>query len=360
MTRRNKLLTASALQLIACTRRPPTSHEPLNSAQMAPPDASAEPAIAQLPSPVRDEDLVSDAHFARRTLFTWTTRAQIDELRRDRVLLTRAESAIHGASFFDQTMQARAASGDTLAALLRIPSFRRARFAWANAWATVRGWEGEHYGHSLVRVTLKPDAWVARFSTRTNAWTVHDLQDQPVAPSALELHPTRLAAVYFVHDVLRSPQDPMGTNYAQGGAPYREYVLCNESMIESWEIGTAAVQSEIDASITLARALANALRQRADRTARWPRESTARWRDPCGADPLLDGYLGAIAFLNERYAPSAINLDAVATELEGLARDLPALTHEPSATALPPPPSAHPQPRPARPPRRSGGLIGTY
>src|SRR6185369_1320083 len=102
-----------------------------------------------------------------------------------------------------------------------------ARFAWTNAWATVLGWPGEKYGDQLLRVTLRPNAWLAFHQARTKQWRFFDASGRPVTQAAVLKAPERLAGVYFIQD-LYDVMGSMGTFAVGVGTPYREVVLVNE------------------------------------------------------------------------------------------------------------------------------------
>jgi hypothetical protein len=87
-------------------------------------------------------DVVTHDRFARRTLYTWTTKDQIEELRTTRQLLSRDESPAHGASYLDQVLYTLAQRGDPTAALLYTTAFAKMRFAWHAPWATRGGFDG--------------------------------------------------------------------------------------------------------------------------------------------------------------------------------------------------------------------------
>jgi hypothetical protein len=111
----------------------------------APPAAAADDGPLLVQVRLRD-DAVLSASPARATLYTWTTREQIEELVQGRELLTRTESPVRGSAYYDQVLAERAAQGDPLAQKLRTTAFARARHAWPNPWATLLGWPGESYG----------------------------------------------------------------------------------------------------------------------------------------------------------------------------------------------------------------------
>jgi hypothetical protein len=297
---------------------------------------------------------------ARRTLYTWTTRAQIEEIARDRVLLTRTESAEHGASYFDQVLEKRAAAKDPLAQKLRTSAFARARFAWPAPWATFLGFPGETYGDELLQVTLKPSALIAVLRTSQPELTVVDMENRPVAVADALAHPERIAVVYFVHDTPK-------TGYAASMAgpeerlAYREYVLCNESMIEAFAARTPEIAQEIERSADAAQAMGHFLRAHPARSllaASWnvavAKEAWTRAepvRTPRGV------YEATLSFPNELYLPAAGPLIALADKLRALKTSGPPIVHQPTA-AFPAPTAVKPSPPPRKVPKPGQG--GTF
>jgi hypothetical protein len=170
-------------------------------------------------------------NFAKRVLYTWTTKEQVEELRATRLLLSRSESPEFGLSGFDKRI---AVTPGPMTELLQRPELTMRRFAWPAAWGTALGFGGERYGDQLIRVTLKETAIVAAFTSgHAEPWKLTDLSGAEVPIETLREHPESLAAVYY---------EAIGDS---GQLLYREYVLCNESMIETWEYATPQVSAEL-------------------------------------------------------------------------------------------------------------------
>ena len=363
-------LLSIALSELACSRAPapapPASSSPSQTVTVAPAPSTSAPAWTG-PDQGEDEVMrklapyaVTDGSLARRVLYTWTTREQVAELEKDHVLLTRAESPQHGGSYFDQMLHVRALAKDPLAEMLRTTPFARARYAWPAPWATLFGIGGESYGDRLIRITLKPEAWIAVFMTSKKDLEVRDLSGKTVPTSEALAHPERIAGVYFLHDTPKT-----GYAASMAGASerigYREYVLCNESMIDSWSIRTPEIREELLAGAAALRGLARQLFLHPQR-----REVTGiRWNVSVVketfhlAEPVqtpLGLYEASLAFPFGLYEPIADSVNTVAARADKAEEDQkgPALTHTPTATF--PPPSAR---KPLPPPRVVRGY-GTY
>jgi hypothetical protein len=313
---------------------------------------------------LREEAVLSTAP-ARKTLYTWTTREQVEALARDRVLLTRTESPVHGPSRFDQLLAERAQAGHVIAQKLRTEAFARARHAWANPWATLLGWPDEKYGEELIVVELKPEAWTLVLTESNSEWKLFDADNKELSAQNAVLHPERIGAVFFVND---GPGRGPGRTFARGGMDspaFREYVLCNESMIARWSIGLPAAPV-IAASADLVEKLAQAFRgKEAPRSiSDWNREVAAStWRLAAPPSTLVPAYEAAIAFPNELYTPTSWSMAALAKRLRGLRLTAPDVSHVPvvappsssSAKALPPP-----VPRKVKPGMGTWARRGTY
>jgi hypothetical protein len=324
-------------------------------------------------------------HFARRVLYTWTTEDQIEALRKSPVLLTRTESPIYGPSGFDKWLQSKADDGDALAKVLRAPRYRRTRHAWPNPWATSRGLNAEQYGSHLLAVTLKEDAWIVTGPMQTagdwvlgvaatsRGWIGQDIRGAQIEQAELLAHPERIAAVYFVSE---------GTE-GQGSQSfrkslYREYVLLNESRVESFAYATP----EIDANVTgHIGKLRNWITQTPQfyylsedpgghptsrhnlefvcHAAWWRRASeypTVSGERPTAAAGV--GFARCLAFPTLDYAPNPSALNAVIGALEARGRGAP-LTHTVDAAKLAPS-VLNPRVRPAARPATSAGSRGSF
>lgn len=189
------------------------------AALTAPTAASADAATAELRAEL-ERQAVFDESPARATLYTWTTREQIDALRRgeEPLLLSRQEHPTFGASAFDRAV-AKAPKGDPGAEVFARADGGTRRFAWANPWATVMGTPDEDYGDHLLRIQLRADSIFASFDAETKRWRFFDLRGDALTASEAYDRADRLAAVYHV---------------AAAPSRFREFVLCNELQIESW------------------------------------------------------------------------------------------------------------------------------
>lgn len=305
-----------------------------------------------------------DRHqFARAVLYTWTTAEQAAELRHGGPLLVRETSPTHGVSLVEVRLEQLAAAGDPIARTLREPRFRKARFAWANPWATLRGWEGETYGDQLVRVTLRDEAWIVRVAAASNALEAIDLENRPVALDRVRAHPERIGAIHYVHDVENLPGS-YAAEHAIDPHPFREYVLPNESMIARWELGTDGVHASIADAVDLVTAMRAWVASHCAPAQGTPRSFATAWSDDLHADNPFDAWVLASALDNERYRPSVDTMQRLLDALRAVPRT-PAFEGHPAQGVAPPARTpARLEAWPAGPPaplvRPTGTYAGTY
>jgi len=235
---------------------------------------------------------VTDADFARRVFYTWTTQKQIEALRASRKLLVATAYQGFGPSRFvldlEDLVKKRAPGFETAHTVLTHEKLARRRYAWPSPFATRRGLALRGYGDALIRVVLKPGAHIARFDPTTQ-WLIVDTEGKSVDV----FDPNKLGAVFHVR-------------YAKTAtAPFREYVLCNEELVESWSVGTDEIKTELAAERTMLEALAKE-----------PITMTPSW-GALESDSLGALWHAALAFDNDRYTPTTENITAMARALDG-------------------------------------------
>lgn len=199
---------------------------------------------------------VYENDFIRSIFYTWTTKEQIGELARNKVLLTKSRSETKGYSIFDISLRDSSLQGNPLARMLQEERFAKKRFAWTNSWATVMGWEGETYGHHLIRIVLSDSAIIGRFdrSESEEPLTFFDMQGRKLAFDVVLLNSHRVGAIYHVNHFIgsRTEWKRAGTYYQRGKwenpdaeVPFREYVIVNERMIKDWSYGTSGTENRL-------------------------------------------------------------------------------------------------------------------
>lgn len=320
---------ACACALLGCrmpaaSERPPAPIE--SRAPQSGPAPSATAASATQPEPTSLEDAlerhaVPPDDFVRLELYTWTTPWQIEALRAGGPLLVADAQTGGYATPYRRllgAMERERRPGHALASVLQgTPSLSRCRYAWPSPFATVLGLGPTRYGEALVRVQLRPDAVIARLDPTTDPpWTLRDGVGRPVAEAELIADPTRLGAVYH----LRVDDEP--------STRFREYVLCNPAMVQSWEVGTPTIAERVAAERRLVLALREgpfaALPEAHTRWRAWP-----QWLEPDAPTAWPSRWHRALAFDNARYRPTPADLEALADALADYDPTPPAITWPP-------------------------------
>jgi hypothetical protein len=266
---------------------------------------------------------VSDASYAHRVLYTWTSDVGLARMKSEKRLLLPTERE----GFFVEEIDTLAAAGTSASAdvarlLAQHSSFAAKRYAWTRPSATRVPLGDRSYGDHLVAVTLKSHAIVGRFDARDPVpFAFQDLDGQEIPIGKVLADPSRLAAVYHVST------DPVT------GHDFREYVLVNESMIAEFSINTEAIAQKIATEARVARELARGAK-------------------------LEQLWAASNAFDTPKHKPTRQNLETLARSLEAIRPGsppvvvVPAVTFSPVAAGPPPvsplPPNFGVKPKPWR------------
>lgn len=269
-----------------------------------------------------DKRAVTDEHYARKELYSWTTPDQITKLRETKTLLV-ATAKTRGAPSPYSRLLTNLANGSgpgrEIARLLsEHPGLTKRRYAWPSPFATAVPLGERSYGHALIHIVLKDEAYLAKLDPLDKEpFSFVDANDKSVASSDVLAHPERLAAVFHVR---RKPD---------GGPRFREYIVCNEAMVASWSVGTPHDRDIVTEDATLIAALlqsplVTALGKDAqlDAATAWARKSNT--------PILLDAWRAALAFDSPKYKPSPKNLETIAESLAAYDAAGEPLEHKPS------------------------------
>jgi hypothetical protein len=263
------------------------------------------------------DQIVWNSRPAARVLYSWTTPEQVAELRRDRVLLTRTERPDLGRGYAFEAIDELAARGtapqNQLLAKLSQELFLKARYAWPNAWGARMGWPGEDYGDELLRIVLKPEAWIVIVADG-QGMAVVDLDNRVVSAEAALASPERIAAIFFYRREIIS-----NGSFTSCGGGYREFIVGNEAMVEEWSLATPDIRTQIEHDAELFETFL--LRLRSSTTsvdaATFPVDVVCQWDS--GAVGEIQTYQRAVALANELYVPLPERVATIAKTLrEGL------------------------------------------
>lgn len=213
------------------------------------------------PTPEKQEVYSND--FVRKTFYTWTTDKQINELRKNKTLLTKSKSETKGYSLFDKSIRDTSLKNNPIAHLLQEEQFSKKRFAWTNTWATVMGWKGESYGNHVIKIVLEDSSIIVKFdvSNEQLPLTFYDINGNWLTADYVLKNKSRIAAIYHINYMKETRQEwkkkRRGTFYAntdkmesrKSNIKFREFIVINEKMIKNWSYGTSEIKSEIESEI---------------------------------------------------------------------------------------------------------------
>lgn len=209
---------------------------------------------------------IYDNDFCRNTFYSWTTEEQINDLRKTRTLLTKSKSDKGEYSIYDVSLRDPTLRNDDFIQVLLEERFAKKRYAWANSFATVMGWEEENYGHHLLKIVLRDSAIIGRFKRiyEKEVLGFYDLKGRKLSNDYVLKHTNRIAAIYHINSFKGSREQFHQKKVRRTSMEYtskhsnestnihfREFVIVNEDMILNWSYGTEEIKEEIRYEIAL-------------------------------------------------------------------------------------------------------------
>jgi hypothetical protein len=177
----------------------------------------------------------------------------------------------------------------------------RRRYAWTSAFATVLGLGRQTYGNALIRVELRSEAWIGRYDpTATEPFRFIDASGATIALDRVVADPERIGAILHVR-----------TEPAVA-VPFREYVVTNPEMVNSWSVATDEIRAELEREVALLRTLGKHVAVARDANAP---AYTAWAHTPADADTSTL-WRSALAFDGRRYQPWPRRLSALVAALD--------------------------------------------
>jgi len=274
--------------------------------------------------PVFAAQVLDDARTARREFFTWTTDEQVAELRRDQVLFSRSERPGMGRGYAFAFLQQLAQDTTSLeraqlASLLSGQLFEKARFAWPEPWPTRMGWPGEDYGGNLVRIVLKPEAWLVVM--KGGNLSVRDQENLPVPLADALASPERLGAIFYEKDGTTGGPTCQGS-FVSGADGYREYILGNLAMVEEWSLATPLIRDRLSANIEQLRTFFQRIRSCpvTQSAAQWNVSVVCGWQITgavFGEPGEIDAYERSLAIPSDNYLAVPQRIAAMIDTLQG-------------------------------------------
>lgn len=227
----------------ACSGMPtPVGDPPMPQPSFPPPSSGGSTACIPpaTKTPAFAQQVVGQQTLFSRQFYTWTTAVQVQALRQTQNLFS--EAAGSGEPFTQLTIAAASGGVDARLAQVLSDEFKWGRYAWPEPWTTRMGWPGQDPGHQLVRVVLRPEAWLG-LVTRGNI-VVYDAQQRFVPATEALAHPDHIGAIFF--ESYSATADPLGCN---SGSGYREFLLGNLAMVQEWSVGTQQIADRIQVNI---------------------------------------------------------------------------------------------------------------
>jgi hypothetical protein len=261
-------------------------------------------------------ELVLHSAPARTELYTWVTDEEAATLRTEQQLFRPlAQPTFNGAA-----LQALAARTDPvisqLATFLRGEQFASGRVAWPEPWAFRSAIDGSDRGHHLVRMVLKPEAWLIVLADGN--LRVVDQQNQSVSAADALASPERIGAIFHERDA--ADGGPECTRPPAGILGYREFVVTNLAMVSEWSLGTQVILSRLRANISELTEFFNKTRACPNEVSPefWNQDVVCSWSlDPAGGTSEELAYQQALAIPNQEYATDPHQLAALIDTLQG-------------------------------------------
>ena len=269
-------------------------------------------AVPQVSDPVFAPQILGEQP-ARSELYTWLTDEQAAALRTSQVLFP--SNAIRNP--IDSTLQTLSYNSDATAAVAKAlsASLGFSRSVWPEPWALRIGLAGEDPGRNLLRIVLKPEAWVAVVAA--GSIQVLDLQNQVVPLADAAASPERLGAILHSRDSFEGGPDCnlVGGNSSVG---YREFIVSNLSMVQEWSLGTAQIKARLQDNIAQLSLFFARTRACPDQSSEqsWNQQVVCGWQVDTGASVTeLAAYQRALAIPTADYFDAPPQLAALIDKL---------------------------------------------
>jgi hypothetical protein len=276
-------------------------------------------AVAEAGDPVFGPQAFSDLTPARPELFAWASDEQAAALRAGQVLFP-ANTQTDPIAATLQYMQGLTSNGDATGQVATIlnASLGSARVAWPEPWAVRIGPGGEDPGKNLIRIVLKPEAWVAVIENGTIE--VLDMQNQRIQLADAAAAPERFGAIVHQRDSFEG--GPQCGNLASPGmgVGFREFIVSNLGMVQEWSLGTDQIRAHLQSNIDGLSSFLARTRSCPDQTGQqsWNEQVLCGW--PTALDDTgneLFAYQKALASPTPDYFDAPPQLSALIDKLQG-------------------------------------------
>jgi hypothetical protein len=283
-------------------------------------------ATADVDHPVFGAQVFSDLTAARLELFSWTTDEQALALRANPELLF-GQNQRPGFTIMPLELLTQD-SDPALAQVAKLvqASLATGRFAWPDPWAVRVGPEGEDSGAQLLRIVLKPEAWVA--VVKGNDIEILDMNNQRVQLADAAAAPERFGAVFHERDAVDGgpacdgmlsdvSASPSNGGFARG---YREFIVSNPGMVAEWSLGTQQIKDRLGSNIAQLSEFLARTRSCPDQSSEqtWNQQILCGWEIPIQF-PVNEqlAYQHALAIPTTDYYDAPAPLAAMIDKLQG-------------------------------------------
>jgi len=190
--------------------------------------------------------------------------------------------------------------------------FEAPRVAWPHPWPIRFDHTGGDAGSRLLRLQLTDSAWIAKLATHGEIFQVYDLTGQSIALDVARETPEKIAVLFFI-DLGEAGAGLCGSSdHVLEGLAYRQFLLGNRDFIQSYEIGTERILSDLMWDIS-------ALSQYLELSRACPSPSLQPFDGnvACNWGYQSDPYFDALATPSELYRPTPAHVADLIDTLEG-------------------------------------------
>jgi hypothetical protein len=254
-------------------------------------------------APVFGPQSFNDLMPARAELYSWVSDDQAAAMRKGRAWLPSVASTDPVNGTLAVLMADTGAKGQVAQTLSA--SLATARVAW----------QGEDPGKNLLRIVLKPEAWVAVLER--GSLEVLDMQNRRLAFADVAAAPERLGAIVHVHDSSEGGPSCNG-DPGTGSVGYRQIIVGNLAMISEWSLATEQIQNHLMANITQLSEYLARTRSCPEQSQRlsWNEQVLCNWQLSVGPGTEPFAYQQALAVPSLDYYDAPPQLGALIDRLE--------------------------------------------
>jgi hypothetical protein len=213
-------------------------------------DSSASSTDSILRYWLRTQSVSSSPPFPK-TYWFWISESELDTIRQQQALLWTHQSSGSSATLYEMLLEQEVFNDNPYAKMLRGSEFSRKKGAWPCYWSTIIPGADTSGAvrNQLVKVVLEDSSYIVLlrdFSDQDRGLSVYDMKGNLVSLPEVEKHSNRIAGVFLTGNVFCfRDKNPPFSRRRKNPAPFRYFVLVNESMIKSWHHGVPGMQDQL-------------------------------------------------------------------------------------------------------------------